>query len=368
MIDKEYKLLNKDEKVNRQKEISKVFLKLGFIAFGGPAAHISIMDNEMIEKRRWISREKFVDFIGVSNLIPGPNSTEMVMYLGGQRGGVLGLFNAGISFITPAMIITLIFAYLYSEYGTIPQVSSILDGVKPVTIAIIFNALYRLSKTVIKDKFALFFGILTFGLYSLGISEIPLLFLSGIIVMIVKNTDKFKNRLFSISSPLIFLIFLKIGAVLYGSGYVLLAFLEAKFVEELGVLTTSQIIDAVAIGQLKPGPIFTTATFVGYLLSGAPGALLATVGIFLPSFFIVLLLGTFIDKVRDSTWIAGLLDGINIGSLVLMVGVSVTLARESIISIPRFLIFAISYLLVSKFKINIVWLIFLGGIIGWIIG
>lgn len=367
MTNNEYKDLSKKEKLSRHKEIFKVFLKLGFIAFGGPAAHISMMDDEIIEKRKWISRQKFVDFIGVSSLIPGPNSTEMVMYLGGQRGGVLGLFNAGISFITPAMIITLIFGYLYSVYGSIPQVSSILDGVKPVTIAIVIKALYRLSKTVIKDKFAIIFAVLIFGIYLLGISEIPLLFLSGIIIMLIKNNDRIKNRFFSISGPLIFLIFLKIGAVLYGSGYVLLAFLEAEFVEKLGVLTTGQIIDAIAIGQLKPGPIFTTTTFVGYLLSGTSGAILATAGIFLPSFLIVLVLGSLIEKVRDSAWIAGLLDGINIASLVLMIAVSITLATESIVSIPTFLIFAISYLLITKFKVNAVWVIILGGIIGWFI-
>ncbi|NLY46985.1 MAG: chromate transporter [Tissierella sp.] len=363
----DYKLLNKEEKLNRQKEISKIFFKLGFIAFGGPAAHISMMDDEIIEKRKWISREKFIDFIGASNLIPGPNSTEMVMYLGGQRGGVLGLFNAGISFIFPAMVITFIFAYLYVEYGSIPQVNSILEGIKPVTIAIVIKALYRLGKTVIKDKFALLYGIPIFAIYLVGISEIFLLFISGLIMMLIKNRDRIKNRFFSISSPLIFLIFLKIGAVLYGSGYVLLAFLEAEFVEKLGVLTTSQIIDAVAIGQLKPGPIFTTATFVGYLISGTFGAILATIGIFLPSFIIVLILGPLLERVRDSTWISGLLDGINIASLVLMLGVSITLATESIIDITTFLIFAISYLLITRFKINVVWVIILGGIIGWLI-
>lgn len=368
MSNNDYKSLNKNEKLNRQKEISKTFLKLGFIAFGGPAAHISMMDDEIVEKRKWLPREKFVDFIGVSNLIPGPNSTEMVMYLGRQRGGVLGLFNAGISFIIPAMVITLIFAYLYVEYGSVPQVSSILDGIKPVTIAIVIRALLKLSKTVIKDKLSLIFAIIIFGVYLLGLSEIPLLLLSGIFIMIIKNRDRMKNRFMSISGPLIFLVFLKIGAVLYGSGYVLLAFLEAEFVEKLGVLTRSQIIDAVAIGQLKPGPIFTTATFVGYLLSGTSGAILATIGIFLPSFLIVLILAPLLEKVRDSIWIAGLLDGINIASLVLMLGVSITLARESILSIPSLLIFAISYLLISKFKINVVWLIILGGIIGWIIG
>lgn len=368
MVNNDYKFLNKRERLNRQKEITRIFLKLGLIAFGGPAAHISMMDDEIIEKRKWISREKFVDFIGVTNLIPGPNSTEMVIYLGQQRGGVLGLFNAGISFIFPAMIISLIFAFLYLEYGNIPEVNSILWGIKPVTIAIVIKALYRLSKTVIKDKFVLIFGIIIGGVYFLGISEISLLFITGFIMMLIKNKYKMKNKFLSISSPLIFLIFLKIGAVLYGSGYVLLAFLEAEFVDKLGILTRAEIIDAVAIGQLKPGPIFTTATFIGYLLNGISGAILATIGIFVPSFLIVLILGPALEKVRNSTWLAGFLDGINIASLILMLGVSVKLATSSIVNIPTFLIFSISYILITKFKVNVVWVIILGGITGWVIG
>ncbi|MDR7871127.1 MAG: chromate transporter [Tissierellaceae bacterium] len=369
MENKDYNLLNKEERFKRQKEITRTFLKLGFIAFGGPAAHISMMDDEIVEKKKWISRESFVDFIGATNLIPGPNSTEMVIYLGLKRGGVLGLMNAGISFIFPAMVITLIFAYLYSQYGSIPQVTSILAGIKPVTIAIVIRALYRLSKTVLKEKFSYIFGLFIFGVYILGgISEIPLLFIAGFIMMIIKNKERLKNKFFSISSPLIFLIFLKIGSVLYGSGYVLLAFLEAEFVEKLGVLSTATIIDAVAIGQFKPGPIFTTATFVGYLLNGVSGAIFATIGIFLPSFLIVLILNPIVEKVRSSDLVAGLLDGINIGSLVLMLGVSIKLASDSIVNIPTLLIFAVSYLLISKFKVNSVWVILLGALTGWILG
>ncbi len=368
MNDRDYKSLNKEEKLARQKEITKTFFKLGTLAFGGPAAHISMMDEEIIEKRKWISRDKFIDFMGATNLIPGPNSTEMVIYLGLQRGGVLGLFNAGVSFILPAMAIVMIFGFFYLEYGSIPQVASILKGIKPVIIAIVIQALYRLGKSLIKDKFTLIFGLLVGGIYILGISEIPLLFIAGLIMMLIKNRNRIKNKYFSISLPMIFLVFLKIGSVLYGSGYVLLAFLEAEFVKKLGVLTTTQIIDAVAIGQFTPGPVFTTATFIGYLINGFPGAILATIGIFLPAFLLVLILNPIMDKVRKSVWISGLLDGINIASLVLMFAVTIKLAKSSIVNISTFLIFAVSYFLIVKLKINSAWVIIGGGFIGWIIG
>lgn len=368
MSERDYRTLNKEEKLARQKEITKTFIKLGCLAFGGPAAHIAMMDEEIIEKKKWISREKFIDFMGATNLIPGPNSTEMVIYLGLQRGGVLGLFNAGISFIVPAMTIIMIFGFFYLEYGTIPQVASILNGIKPVIIAIVIQALYRLGKSLIKNKFTLIFGLLIGSIYFLGINEIPLLFLAGLIMMLIKNRNKIEDRFFSISLPMVFIIFLKIGSVLYGSGYVLLAFLEAEFVERFGALTTTQIIEAVAIGQFTPGPVFTTATFIGYLLNGFPGAILATIGIFLPAFILVLILNPILDKVRKSSWISGILDGINIASLVLMFSVTIKLAKSSIVDINTFLIFAVSYFLIVKLKINSALVIFGGGFIGWIMG
>lgn len=362
----DYKSLSKEEKMQRQKEIAKVFLKLGFIAFGGPAAHISMMDEEIIEKRKWISREKFVDFIGASNLIPGPNSTEMVIYLGSQRGGNLGLFLAGIAFIVPAMLITLIFAYFYKSYGSIPEVSSILDGIKPAIIAVVIQALYRLGKTILKNKFSLIFALMSLGIYLLGVGEIPLLLISGLIMLVIKNSNKLKDKFFSLSLPMIFLLFLKIGMFLYGSGYVLLAFLESEFVERLGVLTTSQIIDAIAIGQFKPGPVFATATFVGYLLHGIPGAILATIGIFLPAFILVLILNPIMHKIRRSKVLSSMLDGVNIGSFVLMLVVSLKLGIASINNWITGLIFIASYLAITKLKVNSVWAIIAGGFIGWI--
>lgn len=364
-----YKNLNKSEKIIRQKEISKVFLRLGTLAFGGPAAHIAMMDEEIVKKRKWISRDKFMDLIGATNLIPGPNSTELAIHLGYERGGILGLLLAGTTFILPAMIIVLLFAITYVKYGSIPEVGSILYGIKPVIIAVVLQALYRLGKSVIKDKisFMVLLFVLTFSF--LGISEIPLLFIAGIIMMGILNRDKIKNKFLGISIlplSLVFLTFLKIGSVLYGSGYVLLAFLEAEFVEKLGILTNQQLLDAVAVGQFTPGPVFTTATFIGYLLRGFPGAILATMGIFLPSFILVWVLNPIIPKLRTSSWVSGMLDGINIASLGLMAVVSFKLGISSLTDVLTISIFMGSIFALTKFKINSAWIIVGGGIVGFL--
>lgn len=370
MIDKsDYKSLNKQEKIYRLKEIASVFLKLGSLAFGGPAAHIAMMDEEIVQRRKWINREKFVDLLGATNLIPGPNSTELAIHLGFERGGIIGLFVAGVTFILPPMIIVLLFALTYVKLGNIPQVGSVLLGIKPAIMAIIIQALYRLGKSVIKNKLDLILGILALGFSLLGIKEIPLLFIIGFLMMIIKNRENIKNKVFGISIlPLsvIFLTFLKIGSVLYGSGYVLLAFLESEFVERFGSLTTEQLLDAVAVGQFTPGPVFTTATFVGYLLGGIPGAVLSTVGIFLPAFLIVLAINPIIPKLRNSSWVSAMLDGINIASLILMAVVSMKLGITSLIDFLTFGIFVVSLFTIVKYKINSAWVIFAGGAIGWL--
>lgn len=366
---KDYKDLNKIEKIERQKEILKVFLKLGTLAFGGPAAHIAMMDEEIIQKRKWISRDKFMDLIGATNLIPGPNSTELAIHLGFQRGGALGLLIGGSAFILPAMAIVLLFAFIYVKFGDIPQVGSILYGMKPVIIVIILKALYRLGKSVIKEKKYFLMGVIIIGVYLLGIGEIPLLALSGISMMIIKNKDKIKDKFFSVS-PLsiitIFLIFLKIGSVLYGSGYVLLAFLEAEFVDKLGILTNQQLVDSIAVGQFTPGPVFTTITFIGYLLRGFPGAIVATVGVFIPSFLLVWLLNPIIPRLRESTWLSGILDGVNLGALALMTVVSVKLGISSLIDPLSIIIFIVSSFTLIKLKINPPWIIVLGGVVGFL--
>lgn len=352
-------------------EIFRVFMRLGFTAFGGPAAHVSMMEDELVEKRKWLSKEKFVDMFGLTSLIPGPNSTEMAIFLGYDRGGIPGLIIAGLSFIVPAMILVLIFTYLYVTYGTIPAVSNVLDGIKPVIIAIIFNALIKLIPNVIKRKpfyLAVFIG--TFVLSLLGVSELILIFSVGLFVfatnMILERQKQ--NKLLAVepvSLLILFLTFLKIGSILYGSGYVLLAFLESEFVQGLEVLTQGQLIDAVAIGQLLPGPVFTTSASIGYILRGVPGALVSTAGIFLPSFFLVALLNPILHKLRESQKLKFLLDGINLASLALMASVLVRLFQSSITDIPTAIVGLISLIALVRFKINTTYLILFGAAFGY---
>lgn len=356
-------------KENKYLEIFKVFTRLGFTAFGGPAAHVAMMEDELVDKRKWLSKDKFVDMFGLTSLIPGPNSTEMAIFLGYDRGGILGLIIAGISFIIPAMVLVLVFTYLYVAYGTIPAVSNILDGIKPVIIAIVLNALIKLVPTVIKKNiFYLFTFIVTVGLSFLGIKELPLLFGIGILVFLYNLALENKNKLLMIepvSIIVLFVTFLKIGAVLYGSGYVLLAFLETEFVEGLGVLTQGQLIDAVAIGQLTPGPVFTTAASIGYMLGGIPGALVSSAGIFLPSFVLVALLNPVLHKLRASKKLKYLLDGVNLASLALMAAVLIRLTQTSITNIPTAIVGLISLIALVKYKINTTYLILFGALFGY---
>ena len=349
-------------------EIFKVFTKLGFTAFGGPAAHVAMMEDEIVDKRKWLSKEKFVDMFGLTSLIPGPNSTEMAIFLGYDRGGVLGLIIAGLSFIIPAMVMVLGFTYLYVEYGTIPAVSNLLDGIKPVIIAIVFNALLRLTKTVLKKPLYWLVFIVTIGLHMYGINELVLLSVMGFFIFIYNLVSDKKITKTLVVEPvsllILFLTFLKIGAVLYGSGYVLLAFLESEFVSGLGIITQAQLIDAVAIGQLTPGPVFTTAASVGYMARGVPGALASTLGIFTPSFLLVALLNPILHKVRSSKHLKYLLDGVNVASIALMGSVLIRLFETSIVNIPSALIGIVSFIALYFYKINTTWLIAGGALIG----
>lgn len=357
-----------ENKENKYLEIMKVFLKLGLFAFGGPAAHIAMMEDEVVHKRAWITKEKFIDMIGFTNLIPGPNSTEMAILLGHARGGKRGLFIAGISFIFPAMLIVLGFAILYKNYGNITYVASIFDAIKPVILAIVLQALFRLSKTALTkvESFVLFGIVLTLSL--LGITEIPLLLGSGILMLIFRKLKDSKKTLViePISLLTLFLIFLKIGAVLYGSGYVLLAFLRTEFVDQLGLITNAQLIDAVAVGQFTPGPVFTTATFIGYLILDIPGAIVATIGIFLPSFLIIWLLHPLIDKMRGSNHVKHILDGVNAAAIALMAAVTIELGIASIVTIVYGIIFVVSAILLIRYKVNATLLILGGAVIGLI--
>jgi len=366
------------------KEVTLLFLRLGLTAFGGPAAHIAMMHDETVNKRKWMSDQEFLDLVGATNLIPGPNSTEMAIHIGFLRAGWPGLIAAGLSFITPAMLIVLFIAWGYIQYGSTPQVEWLLYGIKPVIIAIIVQALWNLGEKAIKNALTAGIALLIIAAYFGGINEIALLFVGGLVVFIVTNFQRLQsNTLKAFLIPLgvsgalvqgflpfsyqvLFFTFLKIGSVLYGSGYVLLAFLHADFVVRYGWLTDQQLIDAIAIGQVTPGPVFTTATFIGYLLAGVPGALLATLGIFLPSFIFVAISNPLIPRIRKSPEVQGLLDGVNVASLGLMAAVTWQLSKASLIDPLTFIIAITALLLLIRYKVNSTWLIAGGALIGWL--
>jgi chromate transporter len=366
----------------RLAEVAALFLKLGVTAFGGPAAHIAMMHDETVKRRKWLGDEEFLDLVGATNLIPGPNSTEMAIHVGFLRGGWRGLIIGGACFIVPAMLIVLSMAWVYVRFGATPQAEWLLYGIKPVVIAIIVQALWSLGQKAVKGPLTAGVAVMVIILYFSGMNEIALLFAGGLMLMLAKNYRRLRGRFwgafmlpvggvgalsqmatpFSLSS--LFFIFLKIGSVLYGSGYVLLAFLRADFVVRLGWLTDQQLIDAIAIGQITPGPVFTTATFIGYVLGGIPGALLATLGIFLPSFIFVAISNPLIPRMRKSAWISGLLDGVNVASLGLMAAVTWQLGRASLISPLPIIIALGSFVLLMWFRANSTWLIAGGGLIG----
>ena len=359
------------------KEVVLLFLKLGFTAFGGPAAHLAIMHDEVVKRRKWLDDEKFLDLVGATNLIPGPNSTEMTIHLSYLRAGWVGFFLGGISFILPAALIVVGLAWSYQRYGAAPQVAWALAAVKPVIIAIIIKALWFLGKQAIKDPLTGFAAVSVLVFNFLGFDAVMLLFSAGILVMLIKNIDKLKGikpRLNSFlplsfstltsalphpfSLPTLFLIFLKIGSVLYGGGYVLLAFLHSDFVTRLGWLSEQQLIDAIAIGQVTPGPLFTTATFIGYILAGVPGAILSTLGIFLPSFFFVAISNPLIPKMRRSIWFSAFLTGINAASLGLMAAVTIQLSQAVLVDATSIILALLSFVLVIFTSINTTWIIF----------
>jgi len=379
-----------DLQARRLREILLLFLKLGLTAFGGPAAHIAIMHDEVVVRRNWLTDAEFLDLVGATNLIPGPNSTEMAIHIGFLRAGWPGLILGGACFILPAVGLVMGLAWVYVRYGSTPQAEWLLYGIKPVVIAIILQALWMLGRKAIKGLFLAVVGLSVAVLYFLGINEILLLVVGGLVVMVGSNLLRLgslrsnaKGLVFipamvdwkwlafpnlaaaTFSLPLMFLTFLKIGAILYGSGYVLLAFLHSDFVVRHAWLTNQQLLDAVAIGQVTPGPVFTTATFIGYLLAGVPGALLATLGIFLPAFIFVAVSNPLIPKIRNSVWLRGLLDGVNAASLGLMAAVTWTLGRSSIFDQLTILIAVASMILLLKYKINSTWLIIGGMLIGF---
>ncbi|MBD2252573.1 chromate efflux transporter [Nostoc parmelioides] len=382
-----YHALTPKQQQQRLIELAVVFLRLGAIAFGGPAAHIAMMDNEVVNRRRWMSREKLLDLLGITNLIPGPNSTELAIHIGYEQGGWRGLLVAGSCFILPAMLIVWTLAAIYARYQTVPQVGWLLYGIKPVIMAIVLQAVWNLSKKAAKDLPTRIAGIVAIVAYFAGLNEILLLISLGIAVMVLKN---WQNRgritgafllpfsgilaqvgtttaaITSVTWVSVFLFFLKIGCVLYGSGYVLLAFLQRDLVERNQWLTSQQLLDAVAIGQFTPGPVFTTATFIGYLLAGNAGAIAGTIGIFLPAFILVWVVNPWVTKLRQSSWASGFLDGVNAASLGLMAGVTYTLGQAALVDWLTIILAIVSAIAVFRFKINSAWLVLAGGAIGFV--
>lgn len=368
---------------SKLKEVAQVFFKLGCFAFGGPAAHIAMMEDEIVEKRKWMTRDYFLDLIGTTNLIPGPNSTEMTMHCGYERAGKGGLFIAGIAFIFPATLITALLAYLYVQYGQLPKVEPFIYGIKPAVLAIIASAILKLGKKALKSTELAILGILVLTVSLLGVNEVIALLAAGVLGMAYFYLkSKTRSRLNTIS-PLflflglntitakistlkLFLIFLKVGAILYGSGYVLFAYLDAELVTR-GLLTRAELIDAIAIGQFTPGPVLSTSTFIGYQLSGFTGALVATAGIFLPSFLFVLILNPFIPKMRNSKLLRYFLDSVNVAAVAVMIAVLIIMAKDTLVEWQSILITLIAAFLTFKTKVSTIWIIIIGAILGFLL-
>lgn len=363
----------------RLREVALLFLKLGAFSFGGPAVYIALMNHEAVHRRHWLEEESFLDLVGATNLIPGPNATELAIHLGLIRAGWRGLIVGGALFILPGMVATLLIAWAYVTWGSIPEVGWVLYGVKPVVIAIVVEALLRLGRKAVKGIPTAVVGISVASLYLLGFNEIVLMFGGAALILLVYGLSHLQKGGLRAVAPIplplplasalipagavpftsttLFLSFLKIGSVLFGSGYVLLAFLRSEFVVRLGWLTDQQILDAVIAGQITPGPVFSSATFVGYLVGGWPAALLATLGIFLPSFLFVGLLSRMLPFVRKSPWAGAFLDGVNISSLALMVGTTFQLGQAAVVDVFTIVLLIAALLAVFLVKANSIWLI-----------
>jgi chromate transporter len=367
------------------KEVAKLFLKLGIIGFGGPAVHISMMQEEVVVKKKWLSEQHFLDLIGATNLIPGPNSTEMAIHIGHERAGWKGLIVAGLCFIFPAVLITGFFAWLYKEYGQLPELKPFLYGIKPAIIAIILSAIFPLAKKSLKTVQLAIIGSIVLVLSLLHYNEIALLFGAGIVALFLytlkNNGSDIKTNILiplaffslpkitsiSATNLNLFLIFLKIGAILYGSGYVLFAFLDAELVSK-GLLTRTQLIDAIAVGQFTPGPVFSAVTFVGYQINGISGAVISTIAIFLPSFIFVAILNPLVKKMRNSKPFSVFLDAVNVASIAIIVSICYQLGKDTITDWRTILIATVSILIAFNYKkINSALVVLGGSILGYLL-
>lgn len=385
--------LSDDSRAARLRELALLFVKLGLIGFGGPAAHIALMEDEVVRRRGWLSREEFLDMLGATNLIPGPNSTELAIHVGRHRAGIPGLIVAGACFILPAMILVMVCAWAYVRFGQLPQAAALLYGVKPVIIAVVVQALWGLSKSALKTPALMFVGLCVVAGSVFGIHELILLFAGAVVALMLKwgtprpagSTPLVLAAIPSFRLPTggwplamvaapaatapfglwpLFWFFLKVGSVLFGSGYVLLAFLRADLVERWHWLSEAQLLDAIAVGQITPGPVFTTATFVGYLLGGVNGGLVATLGIFLPAFVFVALSAPLLPRLRASPITGTLLDGLNAASLALMAVVTWHLGRGALVDGWTIVLALGAAVLLIRFRVNSAWLVLAGGIVG----
>jgi len=382
------------------KELAGVFFKLGIIGFGGPAAHIAMMENEVVSKKKWMSREHFLDLIGATNLIPGPNSTEMAMHCGYHRAGWVGMIVAGMGFIIPATLITGAIAWFYQQYGSIPDIKPFWYGIRPAVLAIIINAVYMFGKKALKNRQLGIIGAAVMVGSLAGMSEVLILLAGGLLGMFWLSSSQKRDNVKASFSPSfllsakpgypkaaiaatalyagqvvsnvslvkLFLVFLKIGSVLFGSGYVLIAYLQDELIDRLGWLTQQQLVDAIAVGQFTPGPVSSAVTFVGYQIIGIKGAILATIGMFLPSFFFVSMLNPFIPKMRNSRWVSCFLDSVNVGAVAIMAVAVIQLARVSLINWQTWLIALMSVAVTFVFKkVNTLWIVVGSAIVGYIL-
>ena len=373
-----------DDQRTSLRELALLFLRLGATAFGGPAAHVAMMQDEVVRRRRWLTEERFLDLLGATNLIPGPNSTEMAIHIGWDRRRWAGLVVAGVAFIVPAMLITAALGWAYVRYGTVPSARWLLYGVKPVILAVVAQALWGLAPRAARTPRLRALGAAAVILSALWGHEIAILLGSGAVGLLTSRARPVGEApvrgwfpllplgpavavgaASGATLPSLFWVFLKTGSVLFGSGYVLLAFLRADLVQRLGWLTEAQLLDAIAIGQVTPGPVFTTATFIGYLLAGPGGALVATLGIFLPAFVFVALSGPLVPRLRASARAAAFLDGVNVASLALMAVVTAQLGRAALVDLPTVALAVVSAALLLRYRINSTWLVLGGAGLGW---
>lgn len=379
----------------RLAELAWLFLRLGTTAFGGPAAHIAMMEHEVVGRKHWLTREQFLDRLGAASLIPGPSSTEMTIYIGYLRAGWPGLVVAGLCFIVPAAVLTGCLAGAYMRYGTLPQAAGILYGVKPVVIAIVAQAIWNLGRAAVKTRFLAGIGVASAAAALAGIGPLAIIAAAGVLAGLVEWWRADRRRpgtvliLIGIAVSValmqflpapaagpattrpgvtaLFLAFLRIGSVLYGSGYVLLAFLQRDLVNQWHWLTSRQLLDAIAVGQVTPGPVFTTATFIGYILAGAPGAVAATVGIFVPAFVFCAISGPLIPWLRASNVAGASLDAVNVASLALMVAVTWALGRTALVDLPTILIALVSAIILFRRRVNSAWLVLGGAVLGLLV-